>query len=224
MELANPRTDRFPSANRIMHQTNLRTVFKQLDASEEGLTRDEAERRLDRYGFNEPTPTRRAGAAVQLALLLANPLCLILLMARLVSALLGEGFSAVIIVTMVLLNVVLSWLYDFLTFFILLKLFHASETLFHTGWFVESLVTHTLVLFIIRTAGNPFRSRPSRPLLGSVLLVVLAGILLPYSPLAGILGFTPLPAFYLLFLAVATGSYLLLVELAKRHLLRRFLN
>jgi Mg2+-importing ATPase len=118
----------------------------------------------------------------------------------------------------------ISSLYDFLTFFILLKLFHATEELFHTGWFVESLVTQTLVLFVIRTAGNPFRSRPSRPLLGSVLLVVLAGVLLPYSLLAGVLGFTPLPALYLLFLAVATGSYLLLVELAKRFLLRRFLR
>jgi Mg2+-importing ATPase len=118
----------------------------------------------------------------------------------------------------------ISSLYDFLTFFILLKLFHASEPLFHTGWFVESLVTQTLVLFVIRTAGNPFRSRPSLPLLGTVLLVVLIGVLLPYSPLAGILGFTPLPALYLLFLAVATGSYLVLVELAKRFLLRRFLS
>ena len=115
----------------------------------------------------------------------------------------------------------ISSLYDFLTFFALLKLFHASETLFQTGWFVESLVTQTLVLFVIRTAANPFRSRPSLPLLCSVLLVVLTGVLLPYSPLAGVLGFMPLPALYLLFLAVATGSYLLLVELAKRFLLRR---
>jgi Mg2+-importing ATPase len=118
----------------------------------------------------------------------------------------------------------ISSLYDFLTFFVLLKLFHASEVLFHTGWFVESLVTQTLVLFVIRTAGNPFRSRPSVPLLVSVLLVVLTGVLLPYTPLAGVLGFTPLPGLYLLFLAVATGSYLLLVEMAKRFLLRRFLS
>jgi Mg2+-importing ATPase len=118
----------------------------------------------------------------------------------------------------------ISSLYDFLTFFILLRLFHASEPLFHTGWFVESLVTQTLVLFVIRTAGNPFRSRPSLPLLCSVLLVVFIGVLLPYSPLAGVLGFTPLPALYLLFLAAATGSYLLLVEMAKRFLLRRFLS
>jgi P-type Mg2+ transporter len=93
-----------------MQQIFLRTVLNQLDASEQGLTSDEAERRLERYGFNEPTLSRRAGAAVQLAILFANPLCLILLMASLVSALLGETFSATIIVTMVLLNVGLNFL------------------------------------------------------------------------------------------------------------------
>src|SRR5207249_3561217 len=55
----------------------------------------------------------------------------------------------------------ISSIYDFLTFFALLRVFRASEALFHTGWFVESLATQTLVLFVIRTAGNPFRSRPS---------------------------------------------------------------
>ncbi len=64
----------------------------------------------------------------------------------------------------------ISSIYDFLTFGILLWLFHASanEKLFHTGWFVESLATQTLVVFVIRTAGNPLTSRPSRPLLIAV--------------------------------------------------------
>ena len=55
----------------------------------------------------------------------------------------------------------ISSIYDFLTFFVLLKVFHADETLFHTGWFVESLATQTLVIFVIRTAGRPWRDRPS---------------------------------------------------------------
>ena len=60
----------------------------------------------------------------------------------------------------------ISSIYDFLTFGVLLWVFHASTNapLFHTGWFVESLATQTLVVFVIRTAGNPFKSRPSRPL------------------------------------------------------------
>jgi Mg2+-importing ATPase len=115
----------------------------------------------------------------------------------------------------------ISSIYDFLTFFVLLKLFHANEQLFHTGWFIESLATQTLVLFVIRTAGNPFRSRPSIPLALTTIAVVLAGILLPYTPLARPLGFVPLPAGFFVFLALATAAYLLLVEIVKRRLLSR---
>lgn len=118
----------------------------------------------------------------------------------------------------------ISSIYDFLTFFIMLAVFHASEPLFHTGWFVESLATQTLVLFVIRTTGNPLRSRPSRPLAIITLLVVAVGILLPYTPLAHALGFTPLPTLYFLFLAAMTATYLLLVEVVKRRLMRRLLK
>jgi Mg2+-importing ATPase len=96
--------------------------------------------------------------------------------------------------------------------------FHASEAAFHTGWFVESLATQTLVLFVIRTAESPLRSRPSLPLAVAILLVVLAGILLPFTPYAAALGFVPLPASYFLFLLGATVTYLLVVELGKRKL------
>jgi Mg2+-importing ATPase len=72
---------------------------------------------------------------------------------------------------------------------------------------VESLATQTLVLFVIRTNGNPFRSRPSRSLTVMVLLVVVVvGIVLPYTPLAGPLRFTPLPALFFLFLIAATAT------------------
>jgi P-type Mg2+ transporter len=114
-----------------------------------------------------------------------------------------------------------SSIFDFLTFFIMLKVFNASAPLFHTGWFVESLATQTLVLFIIRTAGNPLRSRPSLPLTITVLLIVAIGMLLPYTPLAAPLGFTPLPALYFLFLAGMIVTYLVLVEVVKRWLMRR---
>jgi Mg2+-importing ATPase len=113
----------------------------------------------------------------------------------------------------------ISSLFDFLTFYVLLHFFRSSEALFHTGWFVESLATQTLVLFVIRTSKNPLRSRPSRPLLATCLGVVAIGTYLPFSPLAGMLGFTHLPAAYFAFLAVATGAYLLLVEAAKRRLM-----
>jgi Mg2+-importing ATPase len=118
----------------------------------------------------------------------------------------------------------ISSVFDFLTFFLMLWVFHASETLFHTGWFVESLATQTLVLFIIRTAGNPLRSRPSLPLAITTILVVCTGILLPFTPLAGPLGFTPLPPVYFLFLTGMIISYLLLVEIVKRRLMSRLMK
>jgi Mg2+-importing ATPase len=116
----------------------------------------------------------------------------------------------------------ISSLYDVLTFLVLLTVFHASEAFFRTGWFLESLATQTLVLFVIRTAGNPLRSRPSRPLVATTLLIVLVALLLPFSPFAPMLGFVPLPAAYFGFLVPATLTYLALVEIVKRPLMRRF--
>jgi Mg2+-importing ATPase len=113
----------------------------------------------------------------------------------------------------------ISSIYDFLTFCVLIYVFRAREPLFHTGWFVESLATQTLVLFVIRTMGNPFRSRPSKPLALTTVGIVLVGTMIPFTSLAGPLGFTRLPASYFLFLALATLTYLVLVELVKRRLI-----
>lgn len=115
----------------------------------------------------------------------------------------------------------ISSIFDFLTFFVMLSVLHASESMFHTGWFVESLATQTLVLFVIRTAGNPFRSRPSRPLAITVMAIVACGIILPITPLGATLGFVPLPFLFFIFLVAATAAYLLLVEIVKRWLMRR---
>ena len=114
----------------------------------------------------------------------------------------------------------ISSIFDFLTFYVLLHFFRASEAQFHTGWFIESLATQTLVIFVIRTAKNPLHSRPSVPLLASCLAAVAIGTYLPFSPLAKMLGFTPLPLGYFAFVAVATTLYLLLVQVAKQFLLR----
>jgi Mg2+-importing ATPase len=115
----------------------------------------------------------------------------------------------------------ISSIYDFLTFYVLLNVFHASETLFHTGWFVESLATQTLVIFIIRTTGNPLRSLPSAPLAATTLLVVLLGLWLPSSRFAGPLGFVTLSGGFYAFLAAVVVTYLLLVQAAKAGFVRR---
>lgn len=118
----------------------------------------------------------------------------------------------------------ISSLFDFLTFYVMLRVFHASQSLFQTGWFVESLATQALVIFVIRTMKNPFKSRPSMPLTLTVITVVLTGILLPFSPLSGLLGFVPLPAGFFVFLLFATSSYLYLVNIIKNKLISRWLT
>ena len=117
----------------------------------------------------------------------------------------------------------ISSIYDFLTFGVLLWWFHAAANppLFRTGWFVESLATQTLVVFVIRTAGNPFRSRPSGQLLMSVGAITVVGAVLPYTPLGPLLGFTPLPLSLLGAISLLALTYLVLVQAVKTWFYRR---
>jgi P-type Mg2+ transporter len=115
-----------------------------------------------------------------------------------------------------------SSIFDFLTFFVLLRLFHAGEALFHTGWFVESLATQVLVIFVLRTRGSPFASRPSRLLTLTSLAVVAVAILLPWTPLGGRLGFVPPPAAFFLVLALMVVLYLAIVQATKTWFYARF--
>ncbi|MHB8682169.1 MAG: magnesium-translocating P-type ATPase [Acidimicrobiales bacterium] len=111
----------------------------------------------------------------------------------------------------------ISSLFDFVTFGIMLWGFHAGPALFRSGWFVESLATQTLVVFVIRTRRVPFwRSRPSLAMLIAVLTVVAIGAFLPYSPFAHALGFHPLPALFFVALVGMVAAYLTLVEFGKR--------
>ena len=117
----------------------------------------------------------------------------------------------------------ISSIYDFLTFGVLLWIFHASANapLFHTGWFVESLATQTLVVFVIRTAANPLKSRPSWPLVLGMLSVVAIAAVLPYTPIGTLLKFTPLPLSLLGAIAFLALTYLLLVQVVKSWFYRR---
>lgn len=115
----------------------------------------------------------------------------------------------------------ISSIFDFLTFYVLLRVMHATEHEFQTGWFVESLATQTLVLLVIRTMGNPFKSRPSRPLLLTTLFIAALGVVLPFTPIAPAMGFTHPPGIYYVFLIAATLAYLGLVEIGKRLLVAR---
>jgi P-type Mg2+ transporter len=114
-----------------------------------------------------------------------------------------------------------SSLFDFITFGVMLWLFKAGEKLFHTGWFVESLATQVLVIFVIRTRGNPLRSRPAAVLAITSCAVVIAAAVLPFTPLGGFLGFVPLPPAFFGVLLVMVAAYLLAAQGVKRWFYRR---
>lgn len=110
--------------------------------------------------------------------------------------------------------------FDFLTFAALLFLLHASVDQFRTGWFMESVVSASLVVLIIRTRRPFFRSTPSNLLLLMTLVICMAAFLIPYTPLAEPFGFTPLPIYFVLIVIIIVAFYVLLAEMAKRSFYR----
>ena len=119
----------------------------------------------------------------------------------------------------------ISSLFDYVTFATLLYFFGAwgNETLFQTGWFVESLLSQTLIVHVIRIGRIPFvQSKASFPLLVTTTAICLVGLWLPSSPFAHALGLTALPHGYWLALTAILGGYVLLTQLVKTWLIRRF--
>ena len=110
----------------------------------------------------------------------------------------------------------LSSIFDFATFYVMLHVLHAGVAEFRTGWFVESLATQTLVVFVIRTRRVPFlRSRPSPAMIVMPIACALIGAILPFTGLAPVLGFTALPLRFFGILIGMTVTYLVIVEFAK---------
>jgi len=119
----------------------------------------------------------------------------------------------------------ISSIFDYATFFIMLYVFKSwvNPDLFHTGWFVESLFTQTLIIHVIRTNKIPFlQSRASNALIFTSLAIVAVGAWLPYSPLAGALGLVALPPLYWLFLLGMLIGYVLLTQLIKTWFVKTF--
>ena len=132
----------------------------------------------------------------------------------------------------------ISSLFDYATFGLMLFFFHCNrfslpglaeaqkgslERLFQTGWFVESLLTQTLIVHVIRTRRIPFfGSRPSFPMLATTLAVMGLGAWLPYSPFAKALGFEPLPGVYWLWITAFLLGYSVLTHGVKVWFIKRF--
>jgi len=118
----------------------------------------------------------------------------------------------------------LSSLFDYLTFGLLLFVLKTSETQFQSAWFIESVLSAMLVVFVVRTRLPFARSRPSRLMITVTLIIALAVMILPYSPLASVFGFTALPLLYLGLILVIVILYLVSAELTKRWFYRQIKN
>jgi Mg2+-importing ATPase len=119
----------------------------------------------------------------------------------------------------------ISSLFDYATFFVMLYVFHAwtNPALFHTGWFVESLLTQTLIVHIIRTSKIPFfQSSASWPLITSTLCVIAFGLYLPFSPFAGAFKFLPLPPLYFVLLFIGLILYFLITQFLKMWFIKKY--
>ena len=119
----------------------------------------------------------------------------------------------------------ISSIFDYVTFFMMLTVFGAWDkpALFQTGWFVESLLTQTLIIHIIRTAKVPFlESRASAPVIATSLIIAAVGIILPFTWLGGTLGFVPLPPTYWVPLCLILLGYAVLTHLMKTWFTRKF--
>jgi Mg2+-importing ATPase len=110
----------------------------------------------------------------------------------------------------------LSSVFDYLTFAALLFLLHADQAQFRTGWFMESVISASMIVLVIRTHQSILKSRPSRPLFFATIIIVIITLIFPYTPIAGILGFEPLPLEFLLVLALIVGLYIFCAENVKR--------
>jgi Mg2+-importing ATPase len=119
----------------------------------------------------------------------------------------------------------ISSVFDFLTFYVMLSFFNAwnNAPLFQTAWFIESLCTQTLVIFAIRTRRSPFyKSKPSKPLLVSSLIVVGLAVLLPLTPIGSWFQFQEPPITFYVFLVAFILLYLMMVETLKRFFYKRY--
>jgi Mg2+-importing ATPase len=115
----------------------------------------------------------------------------------------------------------LSSVFDYLTFGVLLLILHASVEEFRTGWFMESVISASMIVLVVRTRGPFLKSKPGKALLTATLLVAVVTILFPYTPVGTLFGFAPIPLPYLLTLLLIVVLYIISAEVAKKIFYRR---
>jgi len=110
----------------------------------------------------------------------------------------------------------ISSVFDYLTFGVLLLVLHAAPDQFRTGWFMESVISASIIVLVIRSRRPFFKSRPGKHLLIATLAVVACAMIFPFTPLAMLFGFVPLPMSFLMILGGIIILYILTAELAKK--------
>jgi Mg2+-importing ATPase len=116
---------------------------------------------------------------------------------------------------------IVSSVFDYLTFGLLLLVLHATEVQFRTGWFIESVVSASLIVLVIRSRKPAYKSKPGKYLLIATLSIVIITLILPYTPLAAIFGFSALPLPFLLFIGLIIIMYIFTAELVKKVFYKR---
>lgn len=110
----------------------------------------------------------------------------------------------------------ISSIFDYITFGVLMFIFHSTATQFRTGWFIESVVSASLIVLVIRSRKPFFKSVPGRYLSIATICVAIAALIIPFSPLSGLLGLTAIPIWILLTIAIIVASYIFVAEVAKK--------
>ncbi len=108
-----------------------------------------------------------------------------------------------------------SSVFDYLTFGVLLFILHATQDQFRTGWFLESVISASLIVLVIRSRKPFFKSKPGKYLLMATLSIAVVTLILPFTPLADIFGFSPLPISFLVIIGMIVVFYIITAEVAK---------
>jgi Mg2+-importing ATPase len=116
---------------------------------------------------------------------------------------------------------IVSSVFDFLTFGLLILILHATQVQFRTGWFIESVISASIIVLVIRSRKPFFRSQPGTYLLIATLSILAVTLILPFTPLAGIFGFSPLPIHFLLLIGLIVLCYIFTAEIVKKVFYKR---
>ena len=114
----------------------------------------------------------------------------------------------------------ISSIFDYITFAVLIFIVHATDVQFRTGWFIESVVSASLIVLVIRSRKPFFKSAPGKYLSIATTCVAIAALIIPYTPISGLLGLTTLPVWVLMVIAIIVASYIFIAEVAKKQFYR----